>query len=281
MWVNYHSHSHYCDGAGTLQDYIDQAAISNLSCIGFSSHAPVPFDCTWCMKIEKLPRYIQEIESLKLAQSSLQLYKGLETDYIPGMVSPHTYKDLLDYTVGSIHFVEKLPGGKPWEIDNTHQVFLEGFEKIFKNKIRDVIHRYYELTREMIQNACPDVVGHLDKIKIQNKSGLFYKEDEAWYREEVTKTLDVIGSTNAIIEVNTRGLYQKKSDTPYPSPWILEIIHKRNLPITLSSDAHHPRDIVNQFTETAALLSKIGFTKLHILKDGFWQPVSFNQHGID
>ena len=232
------------------------------------------------MKETDFDLYIKELEALQKTQRNIQIYKGLEADYVPGLVSPHTYKSRLDFTVGSIHFIDQLPDGRHWEIDNTHEVFLEGFSKIFKNDIREAIHRYYDLTREMVSKFTPSIVGHLDKIKIQNKGEKFFKESDSWYQDEVDQTLDVISKTDAIIEVNTRGLYQKKSTTPYPSPWILEKILKRKIPITISSDAHNPKDIINYFSETAKQLIQIGFRQIHILKDGKWSPVQLTPNGI-
>ncbi len=73
---------------------------------------------------------------------------------------------------------------------------------------------------------------------------------------------------------------QKKSADTYPSPWILDRIYELNIPITLSSDAHHPDDLINQFQQTASLLNDIGFKNLSILKDGIWKQMPFNQYGI-
>jgi histidinol-phosphatase (PHP family) len=82
------------------------------------------------------------------------------------------------------------------------------------------------------------------------------------------------------VEVNTRGIYQKKSATTYPSPWILELLQQENIPITISSDAHHADDLVNQFESTATLLQRIGFKKIQILNEGEWKPFTFNENGI-
>lgn len=46
------------------------------------------------------------------------------------------------------------------------------------------------------------------------------------------------------------------------------------IPITISSDAHHPEDLINQFPETAKLLTEIGFKKIGILLDGKWQDTA-------
>jgi histidinol-phosphatase (PHP family) len=273
-------HSKYCDGKSEMMDYVDEARKLNMISIGFSSHAPVPFPTKWCMKAERLEDYLIDIEKIKTSNSFVEIYKGLEVDFIPGVTSPNLFRDKLDYTVGSIHFIEKFPDGRHWEIDGTHTLFLEGYSTIFQNNIQDAITRYFELTREMIDTACPSIVGHLDKIKIQNVESKFFKETDAWYKNEVMKTIDQIHTSGVIVEVNTRGIYQKKSDTTYPSPWILEMLYKKNIPVTISSDAHHRDDIINQFPTTALLLKKIGFKTISVLSEGTWKPFSFNEHGI-
>jgi len=280
MWSNFHMHSRYCDGKGEMQEYISEAKRKRALSIGFSSHAPIPFPCKWCMKAEALDTYLHEIDSLRSHNPGIEIYKGLEVDYIPGVISPALFRDQLDYTIGSIHFVEKFPDGTPWEIDGLHTVFIDGLKNIFKGEICDAIHRYFELTREMIDQGCPTIIGHLDKIKIQNPEDKFFSENDSWYQLEIEKTIDMIAGTGAIVEVNTRGIYRKKSSTTYPSPWILQHLYDKKVPITLSSDAHHPNDIFNEFRETATALLDIGFRSLMVLHDESWRPHLFNTHGI-
>ena len=157
---------------------------------------------------------------------------------------------------------------------------IYGLEKIFKNDFKAAFTRYFELTREMVRNSPPTIVGHLDKMKIQNPQNKFFDEKENWYQHEVKETIKEIKDSGAIIEVNTRGIYQKKTIDTYPSPWILELIHEENIPITISSDAHHADDLINQFGSTATMLKKIGFKKIHILYQGEWKPFTFNENGI-
>ena len=280
MWTNFHTHTDFCDGKGELSTFVSQAIELNMRGIGFSSHAPLPFGCAWCMKENSLPAYLAEIETLRLAHPEIEIYAGLEVDYIPGVVSPQQFRQRLDYVIGSIHFVEGFYNGAHWEIDGPYLNFLQGLDVIFHNNIRDAITRYFEITREMVRTARPEIVGHLDKIKIQNIHGKHFSEAEPWYRQEVLKTIDVIQKEEVIVEVNTRGIYQRKSSTTYPSPWILEILHQRNIPITINSDAHHPSDLINHFSETAKVLQQIGFKKLTSFHEGSWQPFAYDTHGL-
>lgn len=272
MWANFHTHSDFCDGKAPLQEYLQQPLIS----LGFSSHAPLPFQSPWCMKPHDLERYFNEINQLKATH---EVYAGLEVDFIPDEISPADFPQA-DFTVGSIHFIDSFDDGRRWEIDGLHTLFLDGLQHIFRNDIKEVMVRYYELTRQMLENSPPTILGHLDKIKIQNIDQKFFSEEDAWYRQEIKNLITTLKKTNTIVEVNTRGIYQKKSTTTYPSPWILELIHEANLPVTISSDAHHPRDLVNEFSTAAHMLLQIGFKKISILHEGAWKEVIFNENGI-
>jgi histidinol-phosphatase (PHP family) len=281
MWLNFHTHSNFCDGKSTIEEIVEKAKSLKMKWLGFSSHAPLPFDCPWSMKAENLNDYLNKILTLKNSQTDFEIYSGLEVDYIPNVTGPEKFSNELDYTIGSIHFVESFNDGRRWEIDGPHSFFLEGLEKIFSNNIKNVIARYFELTREMVEQSTPTIVGHLDKIKIQNINNKFFFENDAWYQLEIEQTLDCIQKYGSVIEVNTRGIYQNKTSTTYPSPWILERIHKKKIPITLSSDAHHCNDLINHFQDTSMQLKQIGFRKIHILHDGQWKPFKFNEHGIE
>jgi histidinol-phosphatase (PHP family) len=275
MWTNYHCHTNFCDGKKPVAEVVAHAKSIGMLAIGLSSHAPLPFDNKWSMRPESFDSYLDEIGKAKEQNQGIQVYAGLEVDFIPGKISPFDFKQRLDYTIGSVHFVDNT-----WEIDNTYDVFITGLKNYFGGNIRQAVARYYELTREMVKTTPPTIVGHIDKIKMHNRGNRFYMEEEPWYREQIDLTLDAVAKAGCIIEVNTRGLYQNKTDTTYPSPWILHEILRKNIPVTLSSDAHHPDDLLNRFPETACELVDIGFKKIRILLNGKWTDVAFGEHGI-
>jgi len=280
MWTNYHTHSQFCDGSAGLHAIVSAAQRLSMPAIGLSSHAPLPFQKRWSMKTENLRRYLGEIKTLKRKRVGIQVYTGLEVDYIPSQISPSDFVQLLDYTIGSIHFVDRLPDGSPWEIDSTLSAFKAGLSAIFSNNVRAAVSRYFELTREMIINGRPDIVGHLDKIKIHNRHYPFFRENEGWYRAEINETLDVIRHAGTIVEVNTRGIYTGKTDDVYPSRWILKLISEKSIPVTLSSDAHHPSELLNGFASAAPVLVESGIQTLMVLNDGIWKPSRYNDKGL-
>jgi histidinol-phosphatase (PHP family) len=280
MLSNFHTHTDYCDGKGSITDYVLEASRLKLKSLGFSSHAPLPFTCAWSMTNEDLSEYLNEIETVRKQLPGVELYKGLEVDYIPGITGASRFRQQLDYAIGSIHFVDQLPDGKPWEIDGAHSLFLEGLQQIFKNDIRVAVGRYFELTREMVKNDCPDIIGHLDKIKIQNKNNQLWEESEDWYRQEIRKTIDLIADAGAIIEINTRGLYQGKTTETYPGIWALHYILEKKIPVTVNSDAHHPNQLTNGFEDTVSQLITLGFKEEMVLIEGRWKSKPLVLHDL-
>lgn len=282
-WTNYHSHSHYCDGKEAPEAHILAAIQKNFLAFGCSSHAHVPFEAHWAMKEENKAKYVAEIRALqKKYADQIQVYLSLEIDYIPNMIGPAAVATEmnLDYTVGSVHFVDAFENEIPWGIDGTRKEFQQGLEEIYKGDIQHAVTRFYELSRQMLEEDCPDILGHMDKIKMHNSQGNYFSESAAWYKKEVMRTLETAKSSGVIIELNPRGMYKKNLGDPYPSPWILKEIYQMGIPITLNSDSHHPKDIDRLFTESAQLLHEIGFRELRILFDGTWQNRAFSPAGI-
>jgi histidinol-phosphatase (PHP family) len=279
MYTNYHGHCHYCDGQEAPTAYVEAAIEQGMTGYGFSSHAPLPYGLSWPMPAERMVAYRQEIASLQQQYAArLPIYCGLEIDYIPMVTGPNhlRWQELaLDYTIGSVHFVDFFADGRPWEIDGDHGVFLAGLDAIFDGDVRRAVERYYALIRQMVTEDTPDIVGHLDKIKLQSEGGRLFDETAPWYRTAVRQTLDVIAAQGVIVEVNTRGLCKQKTTEPYPSWWVLEEMLKLGISITLNSDAHHPREVTAFFPETAARLRQMGYEAVQQRQPGGWQAVPF------
>lgn len=283
-WTNYHSHTHFCDGAKEPEKYIHAAIEAKLLAYGFSSHAPVNFETVWCIPDKKLPAYIEKVKGIKEKyKSSIQTYLGLEVDYIPGIAgrSKHLLKDLeLDFFIGSIHFVGNFPDGNPWNIDHTPELFLKGLKEIYDNDFKKASEIFFENTRQMITDDKPDVIGHFDKIKMFNNKGFSFNESDKFYVDQVISTLKTIRETGTIIEINTRGYYRYGQLDLYPSQWILEKIAEMDIPVMLNSDCHKPDEIISGFSYAADQLKKAGIKLLWALIDGKWQGFKYNREGI-
>jgi histidinol-phosphatase (PHP family) len=284
-WVNYHTHSHYCDGKAEPEAYLVKAIEKGFPACGYSSHAPVPFDTKWNMKQERLPTYLEEISRLREKyRGRIQVYTGLEVDYIGGLWGFHHpfFNNLkLDYTIGSVHFMDALSEGIPWTIDGSSEEFFRGFESAFHQDVRKLVTRYYELVREMVLKDSPTIIGHLDKIKMHNRHRIFLNEEEGWYRDCVEDTLDLIAAKGSIVEVNTRGTYRYDQPDLYPGKWILERIYRKKIPVMINADAHLPEEIDSGHVFAAGILQDIGFGSLRILWKNQWIDCAFTSTGVN
>lgn len=283
-WTNFHSHTHYCDGEHEVIDYIKHAIHENMPAYGISSHAPVSFQTDWCIPDDQFNSYLQDVRIAKdKFKDKIEVYLGLEIDYIPKVAGRdrHIVKGIeLDYFIGSVHFVDTFEDGTHWNIDHTRELFLDGLKKIFSNNFLRASERFYELTHQMIEKDTPDIIGHLDKIKMYNGNNELFDEKNKQYRDQVENILQVIKKSDTIVEVNTRGYYRYGQVDLYPSGWILERIRKLDIPLMLNSDAHNPDEISLGFSYAASILKEIGITKLYSMHGGKWRSFDFDENGL-
>ncbi|MGB1206237.1 MAG: histidinol-phosphatase [Chitinophagales bacterium] len=281
-WSNYHQHCYYCDGTSPLEEYVISALEKNVRSFGFSSHATIPYDVPWCIEEGKFSAYESEVLALREKYADqLPIFLGLEIDFFPNIMGPADERfKCLDYRIGSVHFAGTFEDGTLWGIDDTKKMYERGINEIFGGNVQAAVESYFDVTRQMIRQSPPDIIGHLDKIKMNNGAGVYFSEDEKWYQKTVLETLEEIAATDIVVEVNTRGVYKKKTAFPYPSPFILKHLLDMNVPIMLNSDAHHPREITNYFGESAEMLSQIGFKTLQIVTKNGLQARPFDKNGI-
>ncbi len=261
---NLHTHTKFSDGSDIPGKYLEEALKQQFEVLGFSDHAPVPFENNFAIKAEALDEYITSIVRLK-STVGIKILAGLEMDYIPGMTksADHYRKNYpLDYLIGSVHLVKNPENGKLWFIDGPKiSTYDEGLAEVFGGDIRKAVSAYYLQIREMISGEKPEIVGHLDKVKMYNRDR-YFREDESWYQALVEETLSVIKENGCIVEVNTRGMYKKRSASFFPGPAVLKRIHQMNIPVILASDAHKPHELSLFFDEATLILKEMGFRSL-------------------
>ncbi len=275
---NFHTHSTFCDGIEPPESYVTEAIRQGFKALGFSGHAPVPFDNQYTTPPGRLDEYCETIRNLQERYSDkIIIYLALEADYIPGITWDFGYftdRCHLDYIIGSVHLVTGTEPDKYWMIDGIlRESYDEGLKECFGNDIRKAVTAYYDQIAEMVTTQRPAIVGHFDKIKMWNQNR-FFSGNEPWHRQSVTKTLKTIKDGGCIVEVNTRGLYRHSTDEPFPGTDILKEIHRMGIPITLNSDAHSPQELSGSFNEALDLLRNIGFDHLLVLYEGKWKKHS-------
>ncbi len=268
MKYNFHSHSSFDDGKESMEDFVLSAIEKGLMAFGFSGHTPLPMDNAWSLPGDVFPAYVEEMKRLQQKyKGRIQLYRGLEIDYIPDYSD--NFDDLvhgvpLDYCIGSVHLVRKPGSEGPhniWFIDGPREGYLKGIEEVFDGDPRAAVEAFYNQSSEMVSTQKPDIIGHMDKVKMNNK-GEFFDTQSLWYRDAVDRLLGHIKASGTIVELNTRGVYTGKTDEYFPSIPILEKCLHMDIPVMINTDAHHPSQVDTHFEEAVKLLKDIGFEKM-------------------
>ena len=261
MNANYHTHCTYCDGKDPLSAFVTAAENLHFNQLGFSSHAPVPFENDFGIQEDQIPTYCQEIGNLQ-TQTNVRLLKALECDFIPGMSTPfQQFKDTynLDYIIGGVHLVRPQNSEKLWFIDGSkREIYDDGLFQLFNGNIKLAVTTFWEQTFEMLETQHMDIIAHVDKIKMHNQHRFFH-EDESWYKILVDKALQLIHQFNVVMEINTRGLYKKRCDAFYPSTEILLKARKLDIPVVISTDAHKAEELGLFAAEAEQELQRCGY----------------------
>ncbi len=272
---NFHTHTSFCDGSSEPERYVEAAITAGLKSIGFSGHSPVPFKNNFAIKnAVNLSKYCREIDRLKEKYSDkIEVFLALEADYIPDITTDFSELSAdckLDYIIGSVHLV-KNSEGQLWFIDGPNrEVWINGLLNDFNGGIKVAVSAYYHQIIMMVDSQKPDVVGHLDKIKMHNR-GEYFREDDHWYISLLNQTLDIIKDSGSIVEVNTRGLYKKRSDSLFPGLQVLKKMNKLKIPVTISSDAHKPHEVGLLLNQAAQALMIAGYTEAYFFNKKQWE----------
>lgn len=279
---NLHTHSVYSDGKSQPREMVEEALRQGFTALGFSEHSPLPFDNSFSVKTENMPKYVAEVAALKEAfKDRIDVYCALEADYLTGVSESFALtkeKYHLDYVIGGVHLVvdsafrqgQGALADEIWFIDGPKwEVYDEGLRRFFDGDIRRAVRRFYEQSNEMIENEQFDVIAHFDKIKMHNRDRYFH-EDESWYRKLAMETLDLIREKGLVMEINTRGIYKRRYNGFYPSPWLLVEACKMHIPTIISADAHHYSEISLCFAEAEAELRRAGYRSVLQFVDGCW-----------
>lgn len=275
---NYHTHTYFCDGSSKPEAYVEAAINAGFTKLGFSGHAPMPFANTYAIKNEELTAYCLEINNLKEKyKAQLDIFLALEIDYIPEYSADFkSFKNncKLDYTIGSVHLVSNPENKKLWFIDGGKiEEYDQGLNTIFDRDIRKGVKAFYHQTMEMLTTQKPDIIGHMDKIKMNNRNR-YFQPNEKWYQNLVLETLNVIKEQHTIVEINTRGIYKKRSDELFPGIEILKQIKEMQIPVIISSDAHKPEELSSGLVETRNVLKNIGFTYICDFDGKTWREIA-------
>ncbi|MDR2304074.1 MAG: histidinol-phosphatase [Treponema sp.] len=276
---SFHTHSIYCDGTDEIETICRSAFEKGLVSLGFSSHAPLSLcwhavteipDTDWHMKAEKFPAYLAEIEEArKRWAGKLDIYSGLEADYMEGLASPaelHRRLSGLDYIVGSVHYL--VPSGEaPFTVDGPLEETERGFREGFGGDGEAFTGKYWDTVGEMIGKGGFDILGHVDLVKKNNGEGRFFDPEDAHYLRRAGEIAESASQAGIVVEVNTGGINRGRIPETCPSVKILRFFREAGVPALITADAHRAEDLDGHYGIALQTLREAGYGE-HVLFQG-------------
>ena len=204
------------------------------------------------MGITEHDRYLDKIDVAAFQEareqsSEVGLRLGIEIDFVPGQeerMEADATALPYDYVIGSVHRVDGD------EVDRaTDQSVYERYETY------ELYAAYYRNVREAALSGRFEVIGHPDLIKI------FRRYPDKDITQILEETADAVAESGVVVDVNAAGL-RKPVGEIYPSKKFLEMFHRRNVPIILSSDAHAPNEVAAGYDKSLKLVHDVGYREV-------------------
>lgn len=252
----FHSHSQFCDGRNTIEEFARAAAEAGFTHYGFSPHSPVTIESPCNMDRADVPAYFAEVDRVRaLYGDRVAFHRGMEIDYLGKEWGPATpyFRDMgLDYAIGSVHFVPSRHDGLI-DVDGRFESFREKMARHFDNDIRYVVETFYAQSHDMLDAGGFQIIGHFDKIGHNASHFRPGIEDEPWYAALVDGMIDHIASAGVIAEINTKAWDEHRR--MFPGERYFSRLAERGIPVVVNSDAHFTH-LINAGRETAFAMAE-------------------------
>ncbi|ORX59820.1 histidinol phosphate phosphatase H [Hesseltinella vesiculosa] len=301
MPYSYHSHSgQFCHhGYGDLEAVVQNAIAKQFKVYGLSEHMPrfdmnelypeeLEANCTPETLATLFNDFVNEARRLQSKyKDQIVLLVGSELEFIQPsyatMITRLRQRYALDYVVGSLHHV----GGIPIDFSNElYQKCLNRFGSYTK-----LFEAYFDEQWQMLQTVKPEVVGHLDLVRIfaePEAAASAMADPLVWSRIE--RNVDYVIGYGGIFEINSRA-WKKGLRDAYPNQAIVQLIQQKHGRLTLSDDCHGPQDVGMFYDKLLTYLQTTGVDTISyltlddqgkvvlrenksILQDSFWTSLS-------
>ncbi|MDD4568556.1 MAG: PHP domain-containing protein [Tepidanaerobacteraceae bacterium] len=239
IWADYHTHTRYSHGSGSIEQNVKSAIKKGLSTIGISEHGPANIGIG--PKLGDFYKMRKEIEKLKNIYTNIDILLGCEAN----IVSLDGKLDIPDEILANLDYI--MVGLHPmvWA-----QSLGDGFHLFVENTLAKMFRNATLKERVMKQNTNALVRAIKSKnIKIITHPGLHLPID--------TEQLAIIAAKNeTALEINAGHGYMTEE--------YVRIAHANGARFAIGSDAHHPKD-VGRFDKAVDIARKAGLTAEDII----------------
>jgi len=237
--------SEFCDHAqSSLREMLEAAVQAGYHTFGVTEHAPrvearflYPNEIRLGWDVPKIvadfERYAQTLPMLVEEFSDrLVVLRGFEIEVVPAnsyarLMQEYRQRYAFEYIVGSVHYVDEI------SIDGSMEDFTRAVDAC--GGLESLAVRYYTTLAQMVEALRPEVIAHLDLIKLHGHR--FGTLNTAATRRAAQEALEAVRETGGILEVNTAG-YRKGLGEPYPASWLVRYAHRMGIGFCFGDDSH-------------------------------------------
>ncbi len=264
--------SEFCDHASSpLREMLEAAVRAGYHTFGVTEHAPrveerflYPQEVAMGWDVPRLlanfERYAQTLPALAEEYADrLTVLRGFEVEVVPAdsyvpLMQSYRQRYQMEYCVGSVHYVDEV------SIDGSLEEFQQAMEAC--GGLEALAIRYYHAVAEMVEALRPEVVAHLDLVKLHGHR--FGALDTPAIRHAAKEALEVIRETGSILEVNTAG-YRKGLGEPYPAPWLVQTAAQMGVGFCFGDDSHHVQQVGFGIEQAREYLLGLGVRAVTVL----------------
>jgi histidinol-phosphatase (PHP family) len=257
---DYHVHSGWSDGTGSVEDCVRRAVALGLPEIAIAEHvspAPGPGE-DWWVPLAELGAYVRDVRAAAARHDDIRVLVGLEAEYVAGQEAE--LAELLsawpfEVVVLGVHSVDGFVFDDPslradprW--DDPDALFAA----------------YYRTVRQAAEWGRFDILAHMDYISLWG-----HRPGPA-VLPEIEAALDALAASGAALELNTDRI-SDPAGVMYPSLGILTAAHARGIPLTIDSDAHEAEHVGRLWDEALDLARRAGYGETLRLSDHALVPL--------
>ncbi len=258
-YSTFHNHTTYCDGKNTPEEMVRAAIKAGMPSIGFSAHSYTFFDESYCMQKADIRRYLEEIARLKRAfGNDIRILCGIEQDCCSTEPT-----DAYDFVIGSMHYIQH--DGRYLDVDNTFEEQERDVKECFSGDYYAYAQEYYRQAKTIIQRTNCSFIGHFDLVSKFNEDDRLFNTADPRYREAAVGACRELCRQGAIFEINTGAMAKGYRTSPYPAPFLLDVIAEEGRPVILSADAHSTDKLQFALKEAEALAQEHGLEIIYEL----------------
>lgn len=254
--IDSHTHTHYSKHAiGSVNEVVESAIAQGIRYLTLTDHAPFHFDSNNRLLESELLDYFHEIEIARQQYASeIRIFSGLEVDYLPNaeaQISALKSRVPVDFFLGGLHYLP-IHGDitKVWELE--------------KINTPEFISAYFQSLERMLNLGVFNAIAHPDSVL----RGI----DHLALADQWQRILPLFEKHQVAWEINTSGYRKTRynpttnteylGDPAYPTSALLNWLTAFDIPFTIGSDAHDPKDVGRDISTAIALLKRHGVNTL-------------------